>query len=101
MPRLDATSPSSPVATPVRLTWLLGLVAATAFPGPPAAAAIVTQDSASPLGRTVSVPFDHDRPGEGRFDLYYELGAPFDPALPTVLLVADGQQFSLREGIRD
>jgi pimeloyl-ACP methyl ester carboxylesterase len=48
--------------------------------------------------RTVIVPLDHaDRHGPVA-PLYYELGARFDPARPTVLVVADGQQFHVRRG---
>jgi pimeloyl-ACP methyl ester carboxylesterase len=44
------------------------------------------------------VPLDHEKPGGPAVDLYYEFGAPYDRALPTVLVVGDGQQFYLRRG---
>ncbi len=47
---------------------------------------------------TVAVPYDHDQPELGGFDLYFEFGAPFDPALPTVIYCQDGQQFRIQEG---
>ncbi|HKQ62792.1 MAG TPA: alpha/beta fold hydrolase [Candidatus Polarisedimenticolaceae bacterium] len=46
----------------------------------------------------VSVPLDHGDPASARFELGYELGAPFDPAKPTVLYVTDGQQFRVAPG---
>ena len=53
---------------------------------------------ASGSGRRVSVPLDHFRPGEGQVELEYEWGAPYRSELPTVLLVADAQQFYVRPG---
>lgn len=43
--------------------------------------------------RSVRAPVDHDCAAEGRFDLEYGVLRPFDPQKPTVLVVADGQQF--------
>ena len=50
------------------------------------------------IQRTLTVPLDHARPDSGRATLRYELGAPFDPARPTVLVIADGQQYYLQPG---
>lgn len=50
------------------------------------------------LTHTISVPLDYEHPGEGRAQLAYEFGAPFDPRKPTVILVADGQQFYVQPG---
>jgi pimeloyl-ACP methyl ester carboxylesterase len=50
------------------------------------------------IQRSLTVPLDHARPEGGRATLRYELGAPFDPARPTVLVIADGQQYYLRPG---
>jgi len=58
---------------------------------PPAAAG-------DPPGGILEVPLDHDQPDGPTIELYYEFGAPFDRSLPTVLVVADGQQFYLRRG---
>ncbi|HUD71551.1 MAG TPA: hypothetical protein VMQ62_06275 [Dongiaceae bacterium] len=66
--------------------------ATTTAPGPPAAT------GAEPPGGLLRVPLDHEQPGGPTIELYYEFGAPFDPALPTVLVVGDGQQFYLRRG---
>src|SRR5262245_25936832 len=51
-----------------------------------------------PASGSVYVPLDHgDAPGP-RATIGYEFGAPFDSAKPTVLVVADAQQFHLRPG---
>ncbi|TAH34640.1 MAG: hypothetical protein EYC70_17060 [Planctomycetota bacterium] len=56
------------------------------------------------LARSIEVPLDHAQPADpaqaspGRAALRYELGAPFDPARPTLLVIADAQQFYLRPG---
>lgn len=42
------------------------------------------------------VPLDHDQPAGESVRLVYELAEPFDPRRPTLLWVADGQQFQLR-----
>jgi len=54
--------------------------------------------ASDPIGRTLKVPLDHRHPERGEGSIYYELGAPFDPGKPTVLVVADGQQFYVRRG---
>lgn len=51
-----------------------------------------------PLDHSVGVPFDYADPGLGSAILTYELGAPFDPQKPTVIVVADGQQFFVKKG---
>ncbi len=65
-----------------------------------AAAGIPTRAVAVPLGtsRSVKVPLDHGAPALGEAELSYEWGAPYRPDRPTVLLVADAQQFYLRPG---
>jgi hypothetical protein len=45
------------------------------------------------------VPVDHFAPNAGTFALRYELGASFDAAKPTIMLVVDGQQFWIRPGV--
>ncbi|HEX5257168.1 MAG TPA: hypothetical protein VFW35_00135 [Sphingomicrobium sp.] len=51
-----------------------------------------------PLDRSVRVPLDYAHPASGSAALTYELGAPFDRRKPTVIVVADGQQFFVRKG---
>ena len=51
-----------------------------------------------PIGAFLRVPLDHEQPSGATIELYYELGAPFDRRLPTLLVVADGQQFYIRRG---
>lgn len=58
---------------------------------------ILCASQAAP-GDTLQVPLDHRRPSQGTFTLYYELGAPFDPAKPTVLYVSDDLQSRVRPG---
>lgn len=54
--------------------------------------------SPPPLDRSLRVPLDYTHPAFGSATLTYELGAPFDPHKPTVIIVADGQQFFVRKG---
>ena len=58
-----------------------------------------SQTEQVPIGATVEVPLDHEHPEMGRAPLYYELGAPYDPAKPLLLVIADGQQFYVRKGV--
>ncbi len=46
----------------------------------------------------IEVPINHHFPDKEHFDLYYEFGAAFDEQLPTVIVVADAQQFFVRKG---
>ncbi len=50
------------------------------------------------LGRTIAVPLDRQDPRSGNAALYFELGAPYDASKPTVLVIADGQQYFVRKG---
>jgi pimeloyl-ACP methyl ester carboxylesterase len=79
-------------------TLLISVVSVTVFTsGGPQARADRLEEGA--LGRTIMVPFDHKSsavPGAG--PLYFEFGAPFDTSKPTVLIVADGQQYYVRKG---
>lgn len=53
---------------------------------------------AASLTIDVAVPIDHDRPTLGRFALPCEWGAPRQPGRPTVVVVADAQQYYVRPG---
>lgn len=44
------------------------------------------------------VPIDYSNPESGTFELQYEFGAEFRPELPTVIVIADAQQFYVRPG---
>jgi pimeloyl-ACP methyl ester carboxylesterase len=57
-----------------------------------------TSDAQSALGRTLKVPLDYSNIARGTAPLYFELGASFDKSKPTVIVVADGQQFFVRRG---
>ncbi len=48
--------------------------------------------------RLVPVPFDRQNPSLGTFQLYYELGRAYDSSKPTVFVIADGQQYYVRQG---
>ncbi len=50
------------------------------------------------LTRHITVPIDRADPARGSATLTIDLGAPFDPQKPTVLVVEDGQQFYIRTG---
>src|SRR5262245_5110556 len=56
------------------------------------------QPESSALGKTIPVPLDRDNPGLGSGSLYFESGAAYDKAKPTVLVIADGQQYFVRKG---
>ncbi len=66
-----------------------------------AVAGIGTRAAAEPQSaeeERLQVPLDHGNPALGRIELAYQWGAPYRPGRPTVLLVADAQQFYLRPG---
>ena len=48
--------------------------------------------------RTVDVPFDYQAPASGTFQLRYELGRRYEPTKPTIFVIADGQQYYVRQG---
>src|SRR5579864_9089433 len=50
------------------------------------------------LARKIIVPLDYADPKSGTAELTYEFGARFDPKKPTVIIVADGQQFFVKPG---
>ncbi|HTV10198.1 MAG TPA: hypothetical protein VMD97_14235 [Candidatus Aquilonibacter sp.] len=81
----------------------LGLLASLGFslmPGIDGVRAQSSHNFAAQAGvdKTVDVAFDRKNPGMGTFALQYELGRKFDPAKPTVFVIADGQQFYVRPG---
>ena len=59
---------------------------------------LISKGQTTEIGKTINVPFDYANPAMGNASLYVELGAPFDKTKPTVLVVADGQQFYVRRG---
>ncbi|HST37748.1 MAG TPA: hypothetical protein VLK25_14115, partial [Allosphingosinicella sp.] len=66
---------------------------------PAAAVAQPAGPGAAPaLEVEVEVPFDHDHPELGRFMLPCEWGARPRAGRPTVIVVADAQQFYVRPG---
>lgn len=50
------------------------------------------------FSQSIRVPVDHNSPNKGTFELEYEFGAEYNPNLPTVIVVADAQQFYVRKG---
>lgn len=54
---------------------------------------------AKALTAAIPVPIDHGAPGGGTFPLPYLLVDRFDPRLETVFVVADGQQFYVRDDV--
>ena len=50
------------------------------------------------LSRTINVPLDYQQPKLGRAPLSFEFGAPYDKSKLTVFIIADGQQFYVRQG---
>ena len=65
-----------------------------------ALAALSVVATTAPAAETlrVDVPIDHALPDGGSYEVIVEFGAPFDPRKPTVFVIADGQQFYVREG---
>jgi pimeloyl-ACP methyl ester carboxylesterase len=53
----------------------------------------------SGVERSIRVPFLYEKPARGTFVLRYEIGRTFDASKPTVLVIADGQQFYVRKGL--
>lgn len=68
------------------------------FSSPLNLGALAQNQAPEPQGRLVRVPLDHFDVASGHFELYYELGAPFDARKPTVFFLTDGQQFHVRKG---
>lgn len=50
------------------------------------------------FAQSIEVPVNYNNPGMGKFNLEYEFGAEFDPAKPTVIVIADAQQFYVTKG---
>ena len=48
--------------------------------------------------KTITVPFIYEQPSAGSAQLTLDFGAPFQKNLPTVLVIADGQQYYVRPG---
>lgn len=50
------------------------------------------------FGQTINVPIDYNNPEIGNFNLGYEFGNTYNPNLPTVIVIADAQQFYVKPG---
>jgi pimeloyl-ACP methyl ester carboxylesterase len=48
--------------------------------------------------QSIEVPVDYANPDSGIFNLEYEFGADYDPSKPTVIVIADAQQFYVSKG---
>ena len=62
----------------------------------PGWAADAAAEPPNATARTVPVPIDHDAVHRGTFPLEYLVAGEIAPKKPTVLVIADGQQFSVR-----
>ena len=78
-------------------TISLALMTSACF-SPATLGAEATSLPVSSLGHTISVPLDYDQPKLGHAPLYYEFGAAYNKAKPTVFIVSDAQQFYVRKG---
>jgi pimeloyl-ACP methyl ester carboxylesterase len=58
----------------------------------------LAQERPKTLAFSVPVPLDHDRPKLGSLALQCEWGSPPAPGRPTIVAVADGQQYFTRPG---
>src|SRR6202021_2375348 len=52
----------------------------------------------NPTAMCIDFPLFYEEPSLGTGQLSLDYAAPFDPAKPTVLVIADGQQFYVRAG---
>jgi len=50
------------------------------------------------FSQTINAPIDYQDLDKGYFKLDYEFGNVFNPELPTVIVIADAQQFYVRKG---
>lgn len=57
-----------------------------------------TTESTEILGNSINIPIEHDAPEKGTFSFYYEFGAEYNSKKPTIFIIADGQQFHIRQG---
>ena len=62
------------------------------------APALVLAQSTEGTTEAVTVPFVYEEPSLGHAQLKLDFGAPFQKNLPTVLVIADGQQYYVRPG---
>jgi hypothetical protein len=60
------------------------------------AATLALAQSTDITSRTITVPFVYEEPSLGNGELTLDFGAPFQKDLPTVLVIADGQQYYVR-----
>lgn len=49
------------------------------------------------LSQSIKVPIDYKNLKRGNFELQYKFGYEFNPTLPTVIVIADAQQFYVRK----
>jgi hypothetical protein len=93
-------APGAEIASHRRLWFGIATIMAGLVVGMPRAWAqgAPSAPAATATGRSIIVPYDHADPRAGHTALYVELGAPFDAGKPTVLVIADGQQFYVRRG---
>jgi pimeloyl-ACP methyl ester carboxylesterase len=59
---------------------------------------LVLAQSTEGTTEAVTVPFVYEEPSLGHAQLKLDFGAPFQKNLPTVLVIADGQQYYVRPG---
>ena len=50
------------------------------------------------FSQTINAPIDYRNVQKGHFKLEYEFGNEYNPKLPTVIVIADAQQFYVRKG---
>jgi pimeloyl-ACP methyl ester carboxylesterase len=63
-----------------------------------AAAGATFAQPANRTSKTVTVPFVYEEPSLGHAPLTLDFGAPFQKNRPTVIVVADGQQYYVQQG---
>jgi pimeloyl-ACP methyl ester carboxylesterase len=71
---------------------------ASALVAAAALGASAADDPSAPPTHTVKVPIDRENSTLGTAAIRAELGAPYDPAKPTLFVIADAQQFYVRPG---
>lgn len=87
------------------IRWMLifnACVSAVLLCGSAAAGSEASMPDASnptpPTLRRIEVPIDHTDPSKGTAEIVAELGAPYNPEVPTIFVIADAQQFYVQKG---
>ena len=59
---------------------------------------VIAQPAQPSITRTINVPVVYEKPALGKAQIALDFGATFNKNLPTVIVIADGQQFYVQPG---